>query len=178
MTVCRERSRRRLQSRDQLRFDVKIEQVAVHLPVDDPHGLTDAHQVSVRTGRTMAEISLGSAVNPAADVGPNGRRPGFQKVQLATLFETAPDRDDWIPETKFDGYRCLAAVGKGEARIYTRNGNDRTHPFAALASAFDRLPCASALIDGEVMAARISGSAFSPLQNALANGAPLGVLRL
>ena len=143
---------------------------------DDPDALTEAHDLSIRTGRTMDEITRGAKKkNPPkrAMASQTGTRPKFQKPQLATLFDTAPDGDDWIHETKFDGYRCLAAIGKGGTRLFTRNGKDWTDKFAALDGAFDSLPCKSALIDGEVMAAGVDGSAFSSLQNALSNGDPL-----
>ncbi|WP_439331678.1 ATP-dependent DNA ligase, partial [Pelagivirga sediminicola] len=81
--------------------------------------------------------------------------------------------DDWLHETKFDGYRCLAALGKGGTRLFTRSGKDWTDRFHALGGAFDPLPCDAALIDGEVMAARIGGSAFSALQEALKEGSAL-----
>ena len=140
---------------------------------DDPDGLTKGHAVSVRTGRTMHAIATGEKAKPMPTPGQSGKRPAFRKVQLATLYDSAPQGDDWMHETKFDGYRCLAALGKGGARLYTRNGNDWTDKFAALEGAFDIVPCASALIDGEVMAARISGSAFSALQGVLKAGGPL-----
>ncbi|SEL32282.1 DNA ligase D [Jannaschia helgolandensis] len=143
------------------------------LASDEPDGLTATQKVSVRTGRTMNEIARGEKFKPAATKKRDGKRPPFRKVQLATLAETAPEGDDWIHETKFDGYRCLASLGKGGTRLFTRSGNDWTNKFAALDGAFDTLPCASALIDGEVMAARISGTAFSSLQDALNIGDPL-----
>ncbi len=144
-----------------------------NLVSDDPDDLTAAHDTSVRSGRTMAEIADGAKARIAPDNERTGKRPAFRKVQLATLGDAAPEGDDWIHETKFDGYRCLAALGKGGTRLFTRNGNDWTDRFAALDGAFYALPCEAALIDGEVMAARIAGSAFSSLQSALEEGAPL-----
>lgn len=140
---------------------------------DNPDGLTAAHRVSVRSGRTMDEIAAGAKARPLPKSGPQGKRPAFRAVQLATLSAEAPEGDDWIHETKFDGYRCLAAVGKGGTRLYIRNGNDWTDRFAALDGLFDALRCRSALIDGEVMAATVRGSAFSALQEALNDGTPL-----
>ncbi len=93
--------------------------------------------------------------------------------QLATLVTEAPTGDGWMHETKFDGYRCQAAIGKGGVRLYTRSGKDWTDRFHALSGAFDALPCDAALLDGEVMAARIEGTAFSSLQRALSDGGPL-----
>ena len=146
---------------------------------DDAEGLTSGHDTSVSTGRSMAEIA---ADKPARKVkkpkAPDkakrgGKRPAFAKPQLATLVSEAPEGDGWLHETKFDGYRCLAALGKGGVRLFTRSGKDWTDKFAALDGAFDALPCDTALIDGEVMAARVKGSAFSSLQGALKNGGDL-----
>ncbi|MFN3662519.1 DNA ligase D [Yoonia sp.] len=140
---------------------------------DDPDALTNGTAVSVTTGRSMEDIAKGAAPRKAPAPVHRKKRPAFVKPQLATLVATAPDGDDWAHETKFDGYRCLAALGKGGVRLYTRSGQDWTDRFQPLASAFDPLPCDAALLDGEVMAARIDGSAFSSLQRALKSGAPL-----
>ena len=143
---------------------------------DEPAGLTDRFDVSVTTGRTMQQIASG-AKTKAAPKTPvttqTGKRPAYRAPQLATLASEPPEGDEWIFETKFDGYRCLAALGKGGPRLWTRNGKDWTDKFHALQDAFDPLPCKSALIDGEVMARNLTGSAFSSLQAALSGGRPL-----
>ncbi len=154
---------------------------------DDPSHLTDAFVDSVVSGQSMDEIAedrkspvwesnRGRDESPPARKAPErtGTRPKFRKPQLATLVEAAPAGDDWLHEAKFDGYRCLVALGRGGDRYYTRSGLDWTDKFAALAGAFDELPCQSALIDGEVMAQwRTGGSSFNALQAALKDGAPL-----
>ncbi len=139
---------------------------------DDAAGLTEDETQSIATGRSMAAIAEGRSAKAPPDRR-TGKRPPFRAVQLATLFDAAPDGDDWQHETKFDGYRALVSIGKGGTRCYTRSGKDWTDRFAALDGAFDLLPGNAALIDGEVMAARIQGSAFSSLQKALSEGAPL-----
>ena len=92
-----------------------------------------------------------------ADTKPNraSAAPHFASRSSPRWSTNAPEGDDWIHETKFDGYRCLAALGKGGTRLFTRSGKDWTDRFAALDEAFDRLPCDSALIDGEVMARQV-----------------------
>ncbi|MFW8594921.1 DNA ligase D [Cribrihabitans neustonicus] len=143
------------------------------------NALTGAFETSVKTGRKMGQIADGAApakdpVKPEAPAVKRRRKPpAFVKPQLATLAGAAPEGDGWLHETKFDGYRCLAALGKGGARLYTRSGKDWTGKFGELAAAFDPLPCGTALIDGEVMAASVEGSAFSSLQRALKNGGGL-----
>ncbi len=99
------------------------------------------------------------------------KTPGFRKLQLAKLVDDAPDGDDWLHETKFDGYRCLAALGKDGVRLFTRSGHDWTDRFTGLPEAFARADCRSALIDGEVISPRGGkGSGFSALQQDLEAG--------
>ncbi|WP_322867960.1 DNA ligase D [Aquicoccus sp. G2-2] len=142
---------------------------------DDADALTEGHDRSVKSGRSMAGIAKNRKGRKIPDERPaRGKvRPKFRKPQLATLVDHAPEGDDWFHETKFDGYRCLAALGKGGTRFYTRSGEDWSDKFAALENAFGPLPCDAALIDGEVMAKQINGSAFSSLQRALSKGDPL-----
>ncbi|UOA32219.1 Multifunctional non-homologous end joining protein LigD [Sulfitobacter sp. DSM 110093] len=142
---------------------------------DVPDGLTKGTARSITSGRTMTEIAKDAPAKEVSDPRPKrkGKNPAFVKPQLATLVSDAPEGGDWIHETKFDGYRCLVSIGKSGARLYTRSGNDWTDKFSGLAGAFDTLPCDRALLDGEVMAAKIKGSAFSSLQRALKEGHPL-----
>jgi len=141
------------------------------LAEDDPEALTRDFSTSVTTGRSMEDIADG-VERPAARKR-TAKAPKFRDVQLATLYKAAPEGDDWLHEIKLDGYRTLAALGKVGTRFFTRSGKDWTDRYGALAEAFDPLPCDAALIDGEVMAARIEGSAFSSLQQALSEGGPL-----
>ncbi|WP_417526016.1 DNA ligase D [Marinovum sp.] len=142
-----------------------------NLAGEDADALTRDFITSISTGRSMEEIAEGLE-KPAAR--PRKKKaPAFRDVQLAALYKQAPEGDDWSHEIKFDGYRTLAALGKGGTRFYTRSGKDWTDRYGPLADAFDTLPCDSALIDGEVMAARIEGSAFSSLQRALSEGGDL-----
>lgn len=142
--------------------------------VEDEEALVTAHMTSVATGRTMDEIAGGktpkAAKPPAAKAKPP---PPFHGVQLATLSTTVPLGDSWLHEVKVDGYRCLAAVGGGRVRLNTRSGLDWTTQFGVLVPAFERLPCDTALIDGEVVAAGVEVNAFSALQNRLKGGGAL-----
>ena len=80
----------------------------------------------------------------------------------------------WLHELKVDGYRSLAAIGQGAVRLYTRSGLDWTTQFGATVPAFEALSCASALIDGEVVAAGVDINGFSELQTRLKHGGALG----
>ena len=145
---------------------------------DDPEGLVTTHVTSVATGRDMDAITAGAAAQTKPRAKPKGAKrlpgPPFQPVQLAKLHTTVPEGDDWLHEVKVDGYRCLAAIGGGMVRLYTRNGLDWTTQFGKLVPAFEGLPCDTALIDGEVVAAGVSTNAFSELQTRLKHGGSLG----
>lgn len=99
--------------------------------------------------------------------------PRFRRLQLAVPSVSVPQGPQWLHETKYDGYRCLAALGRGGPRLYTRTGLDWTHRYGALPAALATLPCANALIDGEIVAATPGTSPFSMLLQALQDGAPL-----
>ncbi len=57
---------------------------------------------------------------------------------LATLAEEVPAGPDWLFEVKWDGYRAVAYVREGKARLISRNGNDLTERFTAIARAMPR----------------------------------------
>lgn len=144
---------------------------------EDVEGLVTRHVTSVSTGRKMDDIAEGVPAKTKSL--PKSRRaktlpcPPFQPVQLAKLHTTVPEGDAWLHEVKVDGYRCLAAVGGSTVRLHTRNGLDWTAQFGALVPAFESLPCKSALIDGEVVAAGVATNGFSELQTRLKHGGTL-----
>lgn len=137
---------------------------------DSADALTERYRTSVTTGRDMRAIAGDDrAQRPATHKKP---LPRFRKVQLATLKDAPPEGDGWQHEAKFDGYRCLIAIGKGGVRLYTRNGKEWSDRFGALCEPAAALDCGSALIDGEVIAGG-GGGDFSTLQKALKARDPL-----
>ena len=92
--------------------------------------------------------------------------PELISPQLATLAEHAPIGDDWLSEIKFDGYRAVCRIEQGEAKLYTRAGNDWTDKWKEIARAAASLPVDQAWLDGEVVAIAPDGSiSFQALQN-------------
>ncbi|MDP2733627.1 MAG: DNA ligase D, partial [Hoeflea sp.] len=150
---------------------------------DTENGLIDRYETSVATSRSMDDIAAGKPAAKRASKTTGKARsrtgftlatPKFRKPQLAKLARQVPEGDDWLHETKFDGYRCLAALGKGGIKLYTRSGLDWTDRYAGLTEAFTELDCRNALIDGEVVAASSArGSHFSALQRDLEEGRPV-----
>ena len=151
---------------------------------------------SVKTGRTMAEIESGApetslkgkrgkafdqamkkadaatpALKPRAAPTRKGRLPAFRPVQLATLVDHVPSGNGWLHEMKYDGYRCLLAIGGGKARVFTRSGLDWSDKFSDLAEAALAIETPAALIDGEIVRLDAKGKPdFSALQAALSEG--------
>lgn len=97
--------------------------------------------------------------------------PAKFKPQLASLAAEVPEGDDWLHELKFDGYRMLAFCDQGKVRLVTRNGNDWTKKFSAIAAELERLPLKATLLDGEIVSLNDEGlSDFQQLQNLLRRG--------
>ena len=94
---------------------------------------------------------------PGSVTRPKARRrvalpaPAFQPLQLCESADAPPEGPNWLYEIKYDGYRLALSVGGESAKLYTRSGLDWTAKFSALAEAGARLPCRSALIDGEAV---------------------------
>ena len=85
---------------------------------------------------------------------------------LATLHDGIPTGGQWLYEVKFDGYRALAYVRGGECRLVSRNENDLTARFAAVAKEVVKATKSpNAVLDGEICRLDAAGrSSFSELQ--------------
>jgi bifunctional non-homologous end joining protein LigD len=94
--------------------------------------------------------------------------PKFVVPQLATLVTAVPEDSGWLHELKFDGYRLFCCIDNGRVSVLTRNAQDWTARFGALAQAAKQLPARQAIIDGEIVALNDDGSQdFQLLQNSL-----------
>ncbi|HEY3922922.1 MAG TPA: non-homologous end-joining DNA ligase, partial [Gaiellaceae bacterium] len=88
------------------------------------------------------------------------------KPMLATLADELPRGEGWRFEVKWDGYRALAYLRGGECELLSRNDNDLTGRFPAVAAAVPRaLKTPNAVLDGEVCALDANGRpSFSAMQ--------------
>ena len=94
--------------------------------------------------------------------------PGVFSPMLATSGKKPFSDPDWIFEPKLDGYRVLAFVKKGKAKLISRNGIDVSDQYPAIMSDLDKLPPKDYILDGEVVALDRSGRPrFQYLQNRL-----------
>ena len=93
--------------------------------------------------------------------------PARLEPQLATLVTSAPP-GEWIVETKFDGYRLMARIEGGKAKLVTRGGHDWTAKMKSLAGEIEALGIDSAWVDGEIVVMGKDGVPdFNLLQNAM-----------
>src|SRR6185369_15465055 len=92
----------------------------------------------------------------------------FIPPQLPSLTEHPPEGAEWIHEVKHDGYRTMLLVERGTVHAYTRNGHDWSDRYPGIIAAVRKLPCRSAILDGEVIVQDALGvSDFEALQAAL-----------
>lgn len=78
--------------------------------------------------------------------------------------------DGWLHEAKWDGYRILATLVDGSARLWSRNGNDWTARLPAIARAVEQLDAKAAVLDGELLALGPERESFNLLQASLSSG--------
>ncbi len=98
--------------------------------------------------------------------------PAALAPQLAALAKSVPARGEWSCELKFDGYRLLARIERGRARLFTRNGHDWTAKMKSLAVAVETLGLNGGWLDGEIVVLDDAGMPkFNGLQNAFDSAA-------
>lgn len=93
-----------------------------------------------------------------------GKKPDNVEPMLATLAEEPFNRQGWIFELKWDGFRAIGESGSS-ARLYSRTSIDYAKEFNPLVEELGNLPFTSVL-DGEVVVVDENGKAdFKLLQN-------------
>jgi bifunctional non-homologous end joining protein LigD len=139
------------------------------------------HEVSVKTGRTLAEIARDGGGDPrekaraaraTTRARATGPRPGpaaartdsaaparpptaafaeLPKPMLATSVDRPFTRDGWLFELKWDGVRAISGADGGALRIVGRSGRDETSRYPELAALGRALRGHSAIVDGEIV---------------------------
>jgi ATP-dependent DNA ligase len=85
------------------------------------------------------------------------RKAAFVEPMLLLRADTLPEGDAWQYELKFDGYRALAIKTGGKVQLRSRNDNDFSFRYPAIARALSSLPNET-VVDGEIVALDQSGS--------------------
>ncbi len=120
--------------------------------------------------KVAAEPRKGTLDTSAFDVeailksAPKSSIPTNIKPMKATLVDQPFDDPDWLYEVKWDGYRAIATINKGEAELISRNNLpfDKYYPITKLLKSWK----VNAVIDGEILVLNDNGiSDFGALQN-------------
>jgi ATP-dependent DNA ligase len=89
----------------------------------------------------------------------------FVEPMLLQRCAELPEGREWLIELKLDGYRAVAFKTGGRVQLRSRNNNDFTSRYGAIAKALADIPNETA-IDGEIVALDASGHpSFHSLQN-------------
>ena len=84
---------------------------------------------------------------------------------LAILVEEPFADENWLFEIKWDGYRTIAEIEKGNVNIYSRNNISFNYKFTPIVESLNKLEH-DAILDGEVVSVNNNGiSKFQLLQN-------------
>lgn len=91
--------------------------------------------------------------------------PSAIHPMLATLVDKPFDNPQWLFEIKWDGYRSVAFLDGGKARLVSRNQNDMTNQYPELRELPSYVRARTAILDGEIVALDDAGRpSFSLMQ--------------
>ena len=150
-----------------------------------PGATTSKAKPTARSHKT-AKMKPAKAVLPAVELlAQAATLPGARKralsadppePQLAKLASSPPEGDGWLHELKWDGYRLLALIRKGQVRLWSRNGLEWTQRVPEVHDALEVLGLQDAVLDGELIAGKGMREDFNLLQQVL-SGERQGQLR-
>ncbi|RDS80775.1 DNA ligase D [Dyella monticola] len=96
----------------------------------------------------------------------------FFKPALTQLRTEPPAGDNWLHEVKWDGYRILTTIAKGNVALWSRNALRWDEKIPDIMQAIESLGLDSAHLDGELIATDNQGrSDFNALQKTLSGEA-------
>jgi bifunctional non-homologous end joining protein LigD len=126
-------------------------------------GGDDDAQPEARGRKQTARKSSGDAPATARRRGAGSH--ARVKPMLATLVREPFDRQGWLFEVKWDGYRAIADVRRGHVSLYSRNEKPFDARFPSIVESLTDLGH-DAILDGEVVVLDNHGrSSFQLLQN-------------
>jgi bifunctional non-homologous end joining protein LigD len=136
------------------------------------------YNYSVRTGRTLEEISAAAGGDPrelrraartpksmSTKAEPDDPPPPDFSPMLATPAEKPFSREGWFFELKYDGVRARVTVTPDKITVTGRSGRDETARYPEAQKLRPHLKARSAVLDTEIVALDKSGQAsFERLQ--------------
>jgi bifunctional non-homologous end joining protein LigD len=139
-------------------YDVLVQNASVlsGLTIDD-----------LKAGRLPEQRSTSLVLDPARATGARrGAMPRMLSPMLPSIVERPFANPNWLFEPKLDGYRVIATVENGEARLASRRGLDCSAEYPWLTEALRQQPYRDAIFDGEIVAVDEAGRpSFQLLQN-------------
>src|SRR6266702_325531 len=119
---------------------------------------------SVKSQRRVDDLGARGKLPDLSDF-PKEASPWIIKPMLCTLVDTPFDREGWLFEIKWDGYRALGVKHQGRVELYSRNHNNFLEKYAPIAEAIRGLRH-DVILDGELVVVDHDGVAhFERLQN-------------
>jgi bifunctional non-homologous end joining protein LigD len=137
-------------------------------------------------GKDNARVAIPAAVSPPPPISPKKSKdaaaisalkafdleeaikrpmPTTIHPMLSTAIDEAFDGPEWFFEIKWDGYRAIAFIENGKARLISRNQNDLTSRYPELKDLPQFIKATTAILDGEVVALDDEGRpSFSLMQ--------------
>jgi bifunctional non-homologous end joining protein LigD len=129
-----------------------------------------ARRRSILSNLTVDELAATTQLErmPAARLTPDGTRERFPAKLSPMLAESAstPQTDpNWRYEPKLDGYRALAFIHNGKARLISRGGLDISAPYPTIIADLEQQAVDAMILDGELVAYGANGKpSFAALQ--------------
>ena len=130
--------------------------------------LNKSKKKGAASASSALKISPASSAFKFLEKTPGARKAAMPTVihpMLATLVEDPFDNPHWLFEIKWDGYRSVAFLDGGKARLVSRNQNDMTSQYPELRDLPNYVRARTAILDGEIVALDDSGlPSFSLMQ--------------
>lgn len=101
---------------------------------------------SVKSGKKVDEV----ASRPALDDYPKKAKPWPVKPMLATLVDEIFDRDGWLFEVKWDGFRAIGSKKGADVQLYSRAATDFHDHYPPVVEALRSLKH-DVILDGEIV---------------------------
>ncbi|WP_179413295.1 DNA ligase D [Mucilaginibacter sp. E4BP6] len=118
-------------------------------------------------GEKLAERQVDTVVDVAELIksAPKATIPKNIQPMKATLVDEPFDDPNWVYEVKWDGYRAIATINKGEVELISRNNKTFNDKFYSIHKLMQKWKF-DAVLDGEILVLNDKGiSDFGALQN-------------
>lgn len=127
---------------------------------------------SVLTDRTIEEIKEENEYDPHdSDIAvindmKTAKIPRHISPMLSFLVKEPFDREGWLFEVKWDGYRAIAQLEEGDILLYSRNQQSFNDKFPQIVDELKKIKVHTAIFDGEIVIVDSKGvSKFQLMQN-------------